>query len=101
MSVTYEASIYFSNFNKLFVSQDGGPENLSNIVTNLNEDTRAFATDPHLYQRISRILYAARHIGIFKVTTTCLRPGELKQHPRVINGQKALITNKPNHHPYF
>lgn len=59
-SVVYEAPIYVPHLNKLFVTQDGPPGNLSNLVIDLNMNPptlETFVTDPPVYQPTGDILH--------------------------------------------
>ncbi|KAF6823580.1 evolved d-pantonohydrolase [Colletotrichum musicola] len=58
--VVHEAPIYHPSTNKLFVTQDGPPGNLTNLVLDLNFDpptVTAFVTDPIIYQPTGGILH--------------------------------------------
>jgi hypothetical protein len=60
LNVIHEAPIYVPAMNKLFVTQDGPPGNLSNLEIDLNTDpptVKAFVTDPPVYQPTGGILH--------------------------------------------
>lgn len=60
LNVIHDAPIFVPSLNKLFITQDGPPGNLTNIVIDLNEDNptpKSFVTDPPVYQPTGGILH--------------------------------------------
>ena len=60
LNVIHEAPIFVPALNKLFVTQDGPPGNLTNLEIDLSVDppiVKAFTTDPPVYQPTGGILH--------------------------------------------
>lgn len=86
LDVIHEAPIYVPELNKLFVTQDGPPGNLSNLVIDLNHDppvVEAFVTDPPVYQATGGILHKGMIYWAMQGNNVSLPEG-LKQRPGVV-----------------
>lgn len=86
LNVIHEAPIYVPHLNKLFVTQDGPPGNLSNLVIDLNFDppkVEAFITDPPVYQPTGGILHNGKIYWAVQGNNVSL-PNGLKQRPGVV-----------------
>lgn len=86
LNVIHEAPIYVPGLNKLFVTQDGPPGNLSNLVIDLNVDPPAidtFITDPPVYQPTGGILHENMIYWAVQGNNVTL-PGGVKQRPGVV-----------------
>ncbi len=86
LNVIHEAPIYVPSLNKLFVTQDGPPGNLSNIAIDLNNEpptVEAFVTDPPVYQATGGILHNGMIYWAMQGNNVSL-PGGLKQRPGIV-----------------
>ncbi|RDL33852.1 Uncharacterized protein BP5553_08220 [Venustampulla echinocandica] len=86
LNVIHEAPIYVPDLNKLFVTQDGPPGNLSNLVIDLNYDpptVASFVTDPPVYQPTGGILHDNMIYWAIQGNNVSL-PNGLKQRPGVV-----------------
>jgi hypothetical protein len=86
LNVIHEAPIYVPDLNKLFVTQDGPPGNLTNLMIDLNVDpptVTAFETDPPVYQATGGILHDNMIYWAMQGNNVSL-PGGLKQRPGVV-----------------
>lgn len=93
LNVIHEAPIYVPALNKLFVTQDGPPGNLSNIVIDLNFDppiVEAFVTDPPVYQPTGGILHDGMIYWAVQGNNVSL-PDGLQQRPGVVRVDPATL----------
>ena len=85
LSVIHEAPIFVPDLNKLFVTQDGPPGNLSNLMIDLNVDPptiEAFVTEPPVYQPTGGILHKNMIYWALQGNNVTL-PNGVKQRPGV------------------
>ena len=85
LNVIHEAPIFVPDLNKLFVTQDGPPGNLSNLMIDLNVDPpsiEAFITEPPVYQPTGGILHDNMIYWALQGNNVTL-PNGLKQRPGV------------------
>lgn len=93
LNVIHEAPIYVPHLNKLFVTQDGPPGNLTAIVIDLNEDpptAKSFVTDPPIYQPTGGILHNGMIYWAVQGNNVSLSNG-LKQRPGVVRVDPATL----------
>lgn len=93
LNVIHEAPIYVPHLNKLFVTQDGPPGNLTAIVIDLNEDppvARSFVTDPPVYQPTGGILHDGMIYWAVQGNNVSL-DGGLKQRPGIVRVDPATL----------
>lgn len=93
LNVIHEAPIYVPLLNKLFVTQDGPPGNLSNIVIDLNVDpptVQSFETDPPIYQPTGGILHDGMIYWAVQGNNVSL-PNGLQQRPGVVRVDPATL----------
>jgi hypothetical protein len=82
INVVHEAPIYVPALNQLFVTQDGPPGNLSNLILDLNYDppeVSLFVTDPPIYQPTGGILYNGMIYWTVQGNNASLPNGEIQR----------------------
>jgi len=78
--------MFVPELNKLIITQDGPPGNLTNIAIDLNTDpptVEAFVTDPPVYQPTGGILFEGYMYWAVQGNNISL-PGGLKQRPGIV-----------------
>jgi hypothetical protein len=93
LKVVHEAPIYDPKQNKLFVTQDGPPGNMTNLVIDLNVEpptVNSFITDPPVYQPTGGILHEGMIYWAVQGNNQSL-PGGLKQRPGVVRVDPATL----------
>jgi len=86
LNVIHEAPMFVPELNKLIITQDGPPGNLTNIAIDLNTDpptVEAFVTDPPVYQPTGGILFEGYMYWAVQGNNISL-PGGLKQRPGIV-----------------
>lgn len=86
LSVVHEAPIYDPATQQLFITQDGPPGNITNLVIDLKVDPptlKTFVTDPPVYQPTGGILHDGMIYWAVQGNNQSL-PGGLKQRPGVV-----------------
>ena len=101
LDVIHEAPIFVPKLNKLFVTQDGPPGNLSNLVIDLNVDPptiETFVTKPPVYQPTGGILHEDMIYWALQGNNLTLpngvkqRPGVARVNPETLEAE-ILINN--------
>ncbi|KZF20179.1 lactonohydrolase [Xylona heveae TC161] len=93
LNVIHEAPIYVPSLNKLFVTQDGPPGNLTNLMIDLNTDPptiNTFVTNPPVYQPTGGILHNNTIYWAIQGNNVSL-PGGVQQRPGVVRVNPSTL----------